>query len=84
MGLLTFCKVEIEIPTTRQNARNGAVRKNVNTLPQLLGYDTEAGTPMPLSSGCKLGDSNKTAGSPLSFPLRLCRCNSRSDGYIMQ
>jgi hypothetical protein len=77
----TFCKVETWIPTTRQNARNGAVKKNVKTLPQLLGYDTEAGTPSPLSSGCKQGDSSRTAGSPLSFPLRLCMCNSTSDVY---
>lgn len=60
------------IPTTRQKARNGAVKKKVNRLPQLVAYDTEVGIPVPLSSGCILGDRRRTAGSPLSSPLILC------------
>ncbi len=69
---LTFGKLVWLIPSNRQNARNGAVKKNVNKLPVLLRCDEEVGVPVPFSSICILGESKSTAGSPLSSPLMLC------------
>lgn len=66
----TFGMFLIEEFATWQNASKGAVRKNVNMLPLLLDGNEEDVGATPLSStGCMLGDSSNTAGSPLSFPL---------------
>lgn len=58
-----------EIPSSRQNAWMGAVRKIVNRLPFKCQHHSPAEV-----GGEDLGDKSIAAGSPFSVPLILYTC----------